>query len=152
MSKSKDTAACLPILPNLTSFRPPPHLRRRVQTSIGDQPSMTRQEFKDDCDINRIMAKFQITGALAHFARFSPEYFDATANDFQEAQNLVLRARSMFEALPSAIRKECATPEGFLTFVQDPANADRLRELGLREAPPPTTTAPAPSTPVPVPA
>lgn len=144
-----------PPVPVLGSFRPPPHLRRRVQTVIGGE-SMTRQEFRDDCDVNRILKKFQLTGALSHFARFSPEYMDVAPCDFQEAQNLMIRARTMFDALPSAVRNEVATPEGFLAFVSDPANAERMAELGLRERrptdPAPSVLAPTPTPPASPPA
>lgn len=129
------------------SFLPPPSLRRRIQKP-GGEDSMTRQEFKDDCDINRILKRFQLTGALSHFARFAPQYMEVSCNDFQEAQNLMIRARQMFDALPSAVRKECATPEGFLAFVSDPANAERMAELGLRERKPNDPAPPVvPSTP-----
>lgn len=133
------------------SFLPPPSLRRRVQSLAVPGESLTRQEFKDDCDVNRILQRFQLTGALSHFARFAPEYMDVTPTDFQEAQNLMIRARQMFDALPSAVRKECATPEGFLAFVSDPANNERMAELGLRERratdPAPSVVSPLPATP-----
>lgn len=140
----------VPPSPVLRSFRPPPHLDRRVKTVIGGE-SMTRQEFAEDCDINRILKRFQLTGALSHFARFSPQYMDVTPCDYQEAQNLMLRARAMFDALPSEVRKEVATPEGFLAFVSNPANAERMAELGLRDRkktdPPGSVLAPDPAPP-----
>lgn len=121
------------------------HPRRRVAyTQPANEPSMTKQEFADDCDINKILSKFQITGALNHFAKWAPSYGDFSACDFQEAQNLLIRARQMFDELPSSIRNMVATPQGFLDFVNDPANADKMLQLGLREAPP-TFTVPPPS-------
>lgn len=127
------------------NFRDPN--RERVTQPVGTEPSLTRQEFADDCDINRILAKFQITGALNHFAKYSAEYGDFSACDLQEAQNLIIRARNMFDELPSKIRQEVATPEGFLAFVQDPKNLPRMRELGLANTPPPPAAPPAATPP-----
>lgn len=109
---------------------------KRVQTPIGSEPSMTKQEFKDETDINQIMQRYQRTGAIDHFAKWSPSYGEFTACDLQEAQNLVITARQMFADLPSSIRNLVETPEGFLNLVQDPANKAKLIELGLVPAEP----------------
>lgn len=110
-----------------------PATRRRVYTDVGTEPSLTRQEYKDDCDINRILAQYQRTGALNHFAKYAGSYGDFDACDFQTAHNIMIRAREMFDALPANVKKLVATPQGFLEFVQDPANADKMAELGLRQ-------------------
>lgn len=109
---------------------------KRVQTPIGSEPSMTKQEFKDETDINQIMHRYQRTGAIDHYAKWSPSYGEFSACDFQESLNLVNRARQMFADLPSSIRNLTESPEGFLNFVQDPANAPKLVELGLVPSPP----------------
>lgn len=111
---------------------------RRFHYDDGS-PSLTRQEFADDCDINRILSQFQQTGAMSHFARYAPLYGDFTALDYQEAQNLIIRARQMFDDLPSAIRNLVATPAGFLDWVQDPKNEAEMRKHGLL---PPTAATP----------
>lgn len=121
--------------------------RRRLQTATPG-PSMTRQEFADDCDINRIMARFQVTGAINHFAKYSPIYGEFDALDYQTAQNLIIRARQMFDDLPATIRREVATPAGFLEFISNPANEARMIELGLKKKPPEPIPAP-PVTPTP---
>ncbi|AXH77259.1 MAG: internal scaffolding protein [Microviridae sp.] len=126
--------------PGLSSFTTP--LRRRITAPVGAAPSRTKQEFKDDCDVNRILAKFQRTGALTHFAKYAPFYDDINACDYQTAQNLLLRARNMFDALPSNIRAHVSTPAGFLEFVQDPKNKAKMQEFGLIPTPPPITPAP----------
>lgn len=127
--------------PRLRSFSPPD--RRRVQHTI-EGPSATKQEFTAECDINQILAKYQRTGALSHFARYAPQYGDFTAIDLQEAYALAERAAQMFDDLPSSVRNEVKTPEGFLNFVQDPSNRTRMQELGLTATP----IAPIPPPPV----
>lgn len=122
--------------------------RRRVRTYItGD--SLTRQEHMRECDINEIMKRYQRTGALTHFATYAPEYGDFNACDYQESLNLITRANQMFADLPSSIRAEVGTVQGFLTFVQDPKNKPRMEQLGLIKAetvpvPPPGGPGPAP--------
>lgn len=132
LSTPNETAACGPQSPaarRWTFYYPG---RIRVPHYHSTQPSRTRQEFKDECDINRIMANYQITGAINHFSKYSSSYGDFSACDFQEAQNLVIRARKMFDELPNNVKAHVSTPEGFLAFVQNPANAEKMAELGLR--------------------
>lgn len=107
----------------------------RVIQPVGLEPSATKQEFKDQCDINSILRRYQRTGALDHYAKFSPEYGEFNACDLQTAQNMLIRARSLFDALPSSIRDLTKTPEGFFNFVNDPKNSSRLVELGLVKGP-----------------
>jgi len=126
----------------LRNFRPARRVRVLSDT-VG--PSLTRQEFADECDINRILASYQRTGALNHFAKYSASYGDFTACDLQEAQNLLIRARQLFDELPSAVKREVSTPEGFLAFVQDPANAEKMKALGLTKPVPGVDPAPAPA-------
>ncbi|AXH75173.1 MAG: internal scaffolding protein [Microviridae sp.] len=119
-----------------------PPVRRRVYQPHGSEPSATKQEFKDDCDINNILRKYQRTGALNHFAKYAGTYGDFSPRDLQESYDLLKRAQAMFDELPSSIRKEVATPEGFLSFVQNPDNKKRMAELGLVKAPTPPIVAP----------
>ena len=45
----------------------------RVYT-VNNEPSMTDQQFKDDCDVNFIVNKFTKTGHLTHLAKFQGMY------------------------------------------------------------------------------
>ncbi len=92
----------------------------------------TKQSFKDECDINLIMAKYQKTGALAHFNKFSASYGFATSEDFASAMRTVTIAQDMFDGLPSSIRNRFANdPSQFLEFVQEADNRAEAIELGL---------------------
>lgn len=107
----------------------------RVQTPVT-QPSMTKQSFKDECNINKIMDKFQRTGALNHYAKHAPDYGDATHTELADAMNIVANAETMFEELPASLRKKFENdPEKFLEFVQDEKNAEEMIKLGLKESP-----------------
>lgn len=41
-------------------------------------PSLTKQSFKDECDINQIVAKFEKTGLVNHLARGVPQFADVS--------------------------------------------------------------------------
>ena len=100
-------------------------------TQVIDDEVVVRQEFADDCDINRIVDRFMVTGAIDHVARFSPTFFDAGACDYQSVQNLLLRAREAFEGLPVSVKRVVASPAGFLAWIEDPANAEDVARFGL---------------------
>ena len=51
---------------------------RKHAIKFDKSTAMTKQSFKDECDINKIMAKFQKTGALNHYAKHAPQYGDAS--------------------------------------------------------------------------
>ncbi len=107
----------------------------RVLTAVGKR-SRTKQQFKDECDINNILSKYQKSGAVTHVNKHAAEYGFATSEDFTSAMFLVTDAQAMFNELPSSLRTKFKNdPAEFLEFVQDPENADELVELGL--APPP---------------
>ena len=105
----------------------------RVYCKITE-PSMTKQSFKDECNINKIMAKFQKLGAITHYAKHAPTYGDATHTELHDALNIVAEANTMFEELPSLLRKKFDNdPEKFLEFVNNDKNLEEMRELGLAE-------------------
>lgn len=98
-----------------------------------DTPSLTKQEFKDECDINKIMAQYQRTGLVSHVARYQGDYSDvADAVDYQTALNIMKEAQDMFMTVPSSVRSQFDNDPGkFLEFVQDPNNAEKMYEMGL---------------------
>lgn len=109
--------------------------KSRVQVFFPE-PSLTKQSMKDECDINLILAKYQRTGIIDFAAKQEPRYGDASAVDFQQALNVVIRANEMFAELPSSMRKRFQnSPEEFMAFVDDPENVEESIRLGIRTAP-----------------
>ncbi len=98
--------------------------------------SLTVQADKDRCCVNNIMARFRKTGLVDHIRQHEGRYVDvATANDFQDAMNIVAQGQQSFELLPSEIRKRFDNdPSEFLKFVHDPDNAADLVKMGLATA------------------
>ncbi len=105
--------------------------RQSVVSPCGENAA--QQQFKEDCDVNIIMQRFQKTGAIDHVSKHQPEYGFASPTDYHESMNIVTSAQSMFNDLPSKLRNEFHNnPQALLEFVQDPKNADRAAELGLQ--------------------
>lgn len=97
-----------------------------------DGPGRTLQSFKEECDINTIMKRYQQTGVIDHVNRASPKFGDVEAVDFQDALNLVLDAEARFAALPSEVRERFGNdPARLLAFVDDPANRQEAVKLRL---------------------
>lgn len=105
----------------------------RVQfETVG--PSLTRQESKQECDINRIMQRFEKTGVLEHRNRFEGAYGDFidAPQSYHEAVNSVLEAQDMFMSLPAKVRKRFGNdPAEFVDFVGDPSNREEMAKMGL---------------------
>lgn len=105
----------------------------------------TKQSFKDECDINTIMSRYQSTGEMPDLALVAPQYLDATGMDFQAMQNKLVEAQNLFDALPSAVRNRFANdPADFLAFVSDVSNIDEMKKMGLLNE---TYSPPAPPSP-----
>lgn len=117
--------------------------RERVQIYFDAEvlPSKTQQSQKDECDINRIMAKFLKTRELTHLSRREPTYGDFTnAEDLNTSMNRVFAAQADFEALSAKVRARMDnSPLKLLEFLADPENVDEARELGLIDPAPPST-------------
>lgn len=98
--------------------------------------SLTKQVFKDECDVNRIMKRFEKTGLVEHLNRHQGDYGDfVNAPDYHSALNAVRLADDMFMSLPAKLRQRFSNdPAEFLAFVDDPENADELIDLGLAKA------------------
>ena len=99
---------------------------------FNEDRNSAKQSFRDECDINKIMARFQKTGILDHYTKHAPEYQDIPAIEYLDALNIVATAETMFEELPSEARKRFEnSPDKFLDFVQDPENLAEMRKMGL---------------------
>lgn len=111
--------------------------------AYNDEPSLTRQEFSDECDINVIMAQYEKTGVVSHVSQRQPMYIDYTALplDLAEFMAQMQNAETAFMSLPAKVRKEFDNdPVKFVDFAADPENLDQMREWGL--APPAKPEAP----------
>lgn len=96
------------------------------------EPSLARQEFKDECDINFIVETYGLTGQIPVGMK-APEYQDFEGIiDFQTAVHAVMAAEESFMEMPANVRREFDNdPQRFLEFCADEGNLPKLREWGL---------------------
>jgi len=109
----------------------------------------THQEFKDECDINVLMRRYEATGVMPQPWKSPPvaQYGDfSEAPDYFEAQRILATARDQFSGLPSRVRARFNNdPAQLLAFVHDDANLEEARKLGLlRDQAPPAGPPPTP--------
>lgn len=97
------------------------------------EPSKTRQEFADECDINTLMARYEAGGAITHVNRAEPVFADLTQYpDFRGALDMMREASLMFASLPAKVRREFDNDaSAFVDFAQNPENIGKMREWGL---------------------
>lgn len=95
-------------------------------------PSMTQQQFADECDINLIVARYGLTGVMPETVKL-PMYGDFTGiGDYREAIEAVRAADASFMELPPSVRAYFENdPQRLLEFVADDKNRDKAVELGL---------------------
>jgi len=123
--------------------------------SFPENSDHTRQEFKDECDINVIMAQYERTGEIFHLNEAAPQFMDCSGDDFRANMDYIASAFSMFEELPSKIRAQFDNdPATFLDFTSQEKSLPEMAAMGLlspdaaerylNPAPPPSAPPSAP--------
>lgn len=109
----------------------------------------TKQEFKDECDINLIVPKWESTGLLNHQSAHPPTYGDfSDSMEYQSAMNSLISAQQAFADLPSEIRERMHNDPGkLLDFLADEDNRDEAIRIGLIKKPVEDPSTPAPQEP-----
>lgn len=94
--------------------------------------TMTKQSFKEECDINTIVRRFGLTGEMPVNVRM-PSYGDFTGVwDYRSAMDALIQARDSFEAMPAEVRRRFNDdPAEFVDFCSNKDNLDEARKLGL---------------------
>lgn len=102
------------------------------------QESLTKQSFRDECDINNIIRKHAATGQCNHISARNPRYIDCVGTvDYQQALDIVDAAAAQFAALPSNLRARFRNdPALMLEFLADEKNVEEAAKLGLLKAAP----------------
>lgn len=101
------------------------------------EPSRTKQDYKEECDINAIMRRYEATGIISHVSELQPIYADVSAfGDLQEAYAIMEKAQAGFDALPSALREELGhDPRNLVPYINNPANKQKCIEYGIFNKP-----------------
>jgi len=111
-----------------------------LDTGLGNfDKSLTQQSFKEECDINTIVERFNVTGLLPQ-ANALPVYqnFEGIF-DYQTAQNAIVQADAAFMQLPAQIRDRFRNSAAeMLSFLENEENREEAVYLGLLEPAPET--------------
>lgn len=113
-----------------------PH-RRRVQT-VMTPDSITQSEFAKEADINYLVEK-HVRAGIPFPTQTLADFRDVSgAVDFQEAQNIIIKARETWYSLDPKIRRHFGDqPENFLSALEDPERHDELIRLNVIKRPEP---------------
>lgn len=105
----------------------------RVTVDFSNSPSLAKQSFKDECDINKIMRRYEKTGVVDHLNKFNGDYGSFLGfEDYHTSMNQILAAEEAFMALPAKVRARFNhSPAEFLQFAQNADNHEEMVELGL---------------------
>lgn len=109
---------------------------RKVQLNCTQQEDRTKQSFRDECDMNKIVSRIHKSGFIPLEAQNSLRrqiYGDASAvpQSLEDAYAVVHRADAFFSSLPAALRERFVGASGLLEFIENPANLDEAVKLGL---------------------
>lgn len=104
----------------------------RVQIDWPEDAQGAKQEFKDECDINIILKRFEKQGILTHVNNKIPYFGEAPSQTYTEVMHQMAAAKEYFETLPSSIRNEFGNSVSeFIDFATNPENGDALEALGF---------------------
>lgn len=134
MSKSSDAPkverVAVPLLPRIRSAYDGSRVRFPLLCDLAKD--RTQQSFKDECDINVLMKRYERTGILPVGRDVPPQFGDVTSLDFTESMNQVAAVRGVFSQLDARTRARFENdPSQMLDFLADPANAAEAVKLGL---------------------
>ena len=104
----------------------------KVVTKTGR--GKTDQSYKEITSLKNLVHKAESQGLLRAATKFEGEMDDYPKYDFQEAQFMLAKARTMFEQLPSGARNKFGTPAEFMQFANNPNNAQEMIKMGLAKA------------------
>lgn len=96
-------------------------------------PTRTKQEFRNETDINKVMARYFKTGFFDHVSRTAPVFADVSkVGDYASVVRRVKAAEDAFMALPAEVRLRFNNdPAQLVSFLQDPRNREEAVGLGL---------------------
>jgi phage internal scaffolding protein len=99
-----------------------------------EDDSLAQQHQKEECDINYILKRFNVTGELP-VSPVSPRYGDFTGiSDYHTALDRVIAADEEFMNLPANLRARFDNnAANLIEFLNDENNRDEAIKLGLVE-------------------
>jgi len=104
-------------------------LEQDVQSSV----SRVKQSFRDEVDINKIVARARSGQAVTHLAKNSPVFMDVSeVGDYKSALDMIRNADAFFAALPAKVREAFGNdPAEFLDAVDTVEGRAKFEAAGL---------------------
>jgi len=97
-----------------------------------EDKTLTQQHMKDECDINVLMDRFVVKGAIPQLAMPPMQGDFENVPTYQEALNLMVQANRSFMGMDAKIRAKFENDPGqFVQFASDPNNLEELRKWGF---------------------
>jgi len=109
----------------------------RIQQDFSHCPTMAEQHTAHLTNINYLIERYKPDELAAYIAARNQYRREIIGHDFsaeldlQSAKNTVLRSRKEFEKLPDSVRKQFANHLEFIKFIDNPANVEKMLELGI---------------------
>lgn len=109
----------------------------RIQQDFTYCPSMAEQHTAHLTNINWLMEKYQPDELAAYLAARNTHRQEILGHDFsaepslQEAKNIIYVSQQAFNLLPDSIRNQFRNHVEFLKFIDNPANAEKMKAMGL---------------------
>lgn len=120
-------------LPFYTRFCPPPKCKVMFL-----KPSLTQQQFKEESDINNIIASVNAAGVVNNplwAGSRQPLYGDFSfiqESDYMQAQNKLIEANTLFSELPAKVRQRFNNnPADLLHYLENNPDYEEMVNLGL---------------------
>lgn len=123
-------------------------LAKKVESTLA----RTKQSFREEVDINNIVAKARKGQAITHVAKGVPRFIDVSeVTDYKSALDMLRNTDAFFQRLPSALRREFDNdPSVFLDAMDTDEGRAKLEALGAPKIPAvvpvPPVVPPEPST------
>ena len=113
-----------------------PHQPRKYSTTITEE-SLTQQQFKAECDVNNILAKYKKTGMITHLSKHKGEFGDfSNVEDYQTSLARLDQAHQSFQMLPAELRAKFHNdPKNLIAFLSDSSNDEEAIKYGLKTKP-----------------
>jgi len=105
-----------------------PKAKTRPHAITFTEPSLTRQSFKEECDVNQIVKRYTETGMINHIPRTTPQYGDAPEGDFLEAAIVNADIASQIEAGSLDMDAIASEPEAETTSEPEPEEAEEAAQ------------------------
>lgn len=107
------------------------HNEKRVTLACGK--GRTKQAFRDQVNINKIIERNRKTGMLDFVTSKQPFYGDVSEiGSYQESLNVVMKAQELFAGMSASVRRRFQNdPLEMIEFLKDEKNREEAIELGI---------------------